>query len=66
MEKRPEPKHQKLGKENGRKEENMGEEDDGDDDDDLEEEEEDGDDGDEEEEESKESKVTRPVHIQKR
>lgn len=66
VEKRPEPKHQKLGKENGRKEENMGEEDDGDDDDDLEEEEEDGDDGDEEEEESKESKVTRPVHIQKR
>ncbi|ELK13879.1 RNA-binding protein 28 [Pteropus alecto] len=65
VEKRPEPKHQKLGKENGRKEENMGEEDDGDDD--LEEEEEeDGDDGDEEEEENKESKVTRPVHIQKR
>nr|KAF6419284.1 RNA binding motif protein 28 [Rousettus aegyptiacus] len=66
-ENRPEPTPQKLGKEIGREEENMGEEEDDDDDGDLEEEEEDGDDGDdEEEEENKESKVTGPVHIQKR
>ncbi|XP_019501707.1 PREDICTED: RNA-binding protein 28 isoform X1 [Hipposideros armiger] len=70
-EKRPEPKCQKLGKENGRKEEDMGEDEE---EEEEEEEEEDGgdydddDDGDddEEEDENKELKVTKPVQIQKR
>ncbi|XP_058385382.1 RNA-binding protein 28 [Diceros bicornis minor] len=67
--KRPKPKHQKLGKENGREEENMGEEEEeeGEEDDDMEEEEDDDDDDDEEEEEeNKESKVMKTVQIQKR
>ncbi|XP_045711707.1 RNA-binding protein 28 isoform X2 [Phyllostomus hastatus] len=71
-EKRPEPKHQQLGKENGRKAEGRGEED-RDDDGHMEEEEEEGDDDDdgddddeEEEEKRKESKVAKPVQIHKR
>lgn len=65
-EKQPEPKHQKLDKVNGRKEEVMREEED--DDGDMEEDDdEDGDDGDDEEEEkNKESKVTKRVQIHKR
>uniref|UniRef100_A0A7N5KH74 RNA binding motif protein 28 n=1 Tax=Ailuropoda melanoleuca TaxID=9646 RepID=A0A7N5KH74_AILME len=54
-EKRPEPKHQELGKENGREEEDTEEEEE----DDTEEEEEEG-------EEGKESRVTKPAQIQKR
>ncbi|XP_054419863.1 RNA-binding protein 28 [Pteronotus mesoamericanus] len=67
-EKRPEPQHQKLGKENGRKEEGRGEEED-DDDGDMEEEEEEEEDRDsdnEEVEKNKQSKVTKPVEIHKR
>ncbi|KAF6086722.1 RNA binding motif protein 28 [Phyllostomus discolor] len=69
-EKRPEPKHQQLGKENGRKAEGRGEED-GDDDGHMEEEEggdddDDDDDEEEEEEKKKESKVAKPVQIHKR
>ncbi|KAK1335168.1 hypothetical protein QTO34_004749 [Cnephaeus nilssonii] len=70
-EKQPEPKLQKLGKVNGRKEEVMREEEDDDDDDDddgdmEEDDDEDGDDGDDEEEEkNKESKVTKCVQIHK-
>ncbi|XP_072820646.1 RNA-binding protein 28 [Vicugna pacos] len=56
-EKRPEPKCQELGQENRREEEEEEEED--------EDEDEDGDE-EEEEEENKESKVTKPVQIQKR
>ncbi|XP_037023644.2 RNA-binding protein 28 [Artibeus jamaicensis] len=63
-EKRPEPKHQKLGKENGREEESRGKEEGGDDDGHTEEEE--GDDDDEEEEKNKKSKVAKPVQIHKR
>uniref|UniRef100_A0A8C0MSP0 RNA-binding protein 28 n=1 Tax=Canis lupus familiaris TaxID=9615 RepID=A0A8C0MSP0_CANLF len=55
-EKRPEPKHQELSKENGREEEDMEEEEEEEDDT---EEEEDG-------EEDKESRVTKPAQIQKR
>ncbi|CAD7690313.1 unnamed protein product [Nyctereutes procyonoides] len=55
-EKRPEPKHQELSKENGREEEDMEEEEVEEDDT---EEEEDG-------EEDKESRVTKPAQIQKR
>ncbi|XP_066218695.1 RNA-binding protein 28 [Saccopteryx leptura] len=63
-EKRPEAKHQKLGKVNGRKAE-------GDHEHDVEEEEEeeeedDDDDDSDDEEENKDSKVTKPVHIHKR
>ncbi|XP_027984872.2 RNA-binding protein 28 [Eptesicus fuscus] len=68
-EKQPEPKLQKLGKVNGRKEEVMREEEDDDDDDDgdmEEDDDEDGDDGDDEEEEkNKESKVTKCVQVHK-
>ncbi|XP_036905167.1 RNA-binding protein 28 [Sturnira hondurensis] len=70
-EKRPEPKHQKLGKENGRKEEGREKEEDGDDGH-MEEEEEEGDDDDdddddeEEEEKNKKSEVAKPVQIHKR
>ncbi|MBW00565.1 RNA-binding protein 28, partial [Eschrichtius robustus] len=61
-EKRPEPKCQELGQQNGREEEDVEEEEnDGDYDDEEDDEEED-----EEEEENKESKLTKPVHIQKR
>ncbi|KAM7121393.1 RNA-binding protein 28 isoform 1-T1 [Molossus nigricans] len=63
-EKQPEPKHQKLGKENGGKEEGMREEED--DDGDMEEEEDNDDSDDEEQEENKEPKVTKPVQIYKR
>uniref|UniRef100_A0A9L0SES9 RNA-binding protein 28 n=1 Tax=Equus caballus TaxID=9796 RepID=A0A9L0SES9_HORSE len=71
-EKRPEPKDQKLGKENVREEENVGEEaeEEGEDEDDMEEEEEEEEEEDEEdeeeEEENKESKVMKAVQIQKR
>ncbi|EPY81121.1 RNA binding motif protein 28 isoform 2 [Camelus ferus] len=57
-EKRPEPKCQELGQENRREEEEEEEEEDEDEDEDGDEE--------EEEEENKESKVTKPVQIQKR
>ncbi|XP_057588715.1 RNA-binding protein 28 isoform X2 [Hippopotamus amphibius kiboko] len=59
-EKRPEPKYQELGQENGREEEDMEEEEevnDGDYDDEEDE---------EDEEENKELKLTKPVQIQKR
>uniref|UniRef100_A0A452QS64 RNA-binding protein 28 n=1 Tax=Ursus americanus TaxID=9643 RepID=A0A452QS64_URSAM len=59
-EKRPEPKHQELGKENGREEEDTEEEEEEEEEDDTEEEEE------EEGEEEKESRVTKPAQIQKR
>ncbi|XP_022437559.1 RNA-binding protein 28 isoform X2 [Delphinapterus leucas] len=59
--KRPEPKCQELGQENGREEEDMEEEEnDGGYDDDEDDEEE------EEDEENRESKLTKPVQIQKR
>ncbi|XP_044102453.1 RNA-binding protein 28 [Neovison vison] len=59
-EKRPEPKHQELGKENGREEKDM-EEEEGEEDDTEEEEDEEG-----ESEENKETRVTKPAQIQKR
>ncbi|XP_032725757.1 RNA-binding protein 28 [Lontra canadensis] len=59
-EKRPEPKHQELGKENGREEKDM-EEEEGEEDDTEEEEDEEG-----EREENKETRVTKPAQIQKR
>ncbi|XP_032160989.1 RNA-binding protein 28 [Mustela erminea] len=58
-EKRPEPKHQELGKENGREEKDM-EEEEGEEDDTEEEDEE------REREENKETRVTKPAQIQKR
>lgn len=59
--KRPEPKCQELGQENGREEEDMEEEEnDGGYDDEEDDEEE------EEDEENRESKLTKPVQIQKR
>ncbi|XP_077915666.1 RNA-binding protein 28 isoform X3 [Halichoerus grypus] len=59
-EKRPEPKHQELDKENGREEEDTEEEEEEKDDTEEEEEEE------EEGEENKKSRVTKPAQIQKR
>ncbi|XP_059252446.1 RNA-binding protein 28 [Mustela nigripes] len=59
-EKRPEPKHQELGKENGSEEKDM-EEEEGEEDDTEEEEDEER-----EREENKETRVTKPAEIQKR